>query len=263
MSPSKIANTHICRILAFVFVFVPLHSCRKKQTVQPTTISTDTTTSAPLILPTKDLEDEYVWHRSDTPSGSVYSDGIIVINDTTIELTSDARYYKAWGGMGKYYRYSSKNDTEVIFGTAPYTITYKFKRGLVVKASSTTEYTAVIGASARWKATQDERIGALRNWHRTTHYFVYNNTLKDTTITLPDTLASAFGLVGYPYHGYDDLQFCGADSVYAFYNKYTFGAGPYKLTTTISLDYYAIGDSVHLFITDPGAFPTSWRYSSF
>ncbi len=165
--------------------------------------------------------------------------------------------------MGTYYDYTHKNDSEVVYGDPPYTITYKFRRGLIIQSDGTKQYAAVIGASARWKAKQDERIGAMRNWHRTYHYFVYNSVLKDTIVTLPDTLADAFGLAGHPsFSGYDDLQFSGADSTHAFYRKYYFGAGPYKLTTTVVLDYYAAGDSIHINFNGHGAYASdSWYHS--
>ncbi|MBX2905253.1 MAG: hypothetical protein KF744_04395 [Taibaiella sp.] len=255
----------ICSLLlALLFVITASQSCRKKEVARPTQVSNDTTTTAPLILPTKEIEGEYVWHASDTASGSVYSDGIEVLNDTVIVLTSDVRYYNAWGGMGKYYHYSSKNDSEVVYGDAPYTITYKFKRGLIHLLKGTSEYTAVVGASARWKSSHDDRIGALRNWHRTHHYYVYNNELKDTIVVLPDTLADAFGLVGYPsIYTSDGLKFSGADSTHAFYDEYRFGAGPYKLTHTISLEYHANGDTIEMYLTSPGAFATTRSYTSF
>jgi len=252
-------------VLALLLVLVSLPACRKKDTAQPTPISNDTTASTgPVIPSTKNLEGEYVWHRTDISSDDVFCDGIKVLNDTTIAFTSDERYRKAWGGEGIYYCYSHKNDSEMIFGDAPYTITYKFKRGVIILLDGSSEYTAIEGASARWKATQDARIGAMRNWHRSCHYFVYNSVLKDTTVSLPDTVADAFGLIGYPSAlGHDDLQFSGADSICAFYRQYYIGAGPYKLTTTVTLDYYAGGDSVHLFTTSAGAFPSSARYTSF
>ena len=244
-------------------VFFSLHSCRKRETAQPVPASNDTTAPAALNLPTKDMEGEYVWHRADTPSGVAFPDGIKVLNDTVIVFTSDERYYKAWGGTGIYYHYSQKNDSEVVYGDPPYTITYKFRRGLIIQSDRTSQYAAVIGASSRWKAIQDARISALRNWRRTCHYFVYNSVLKDTIVTLPDTLADAFGLAGYPsVLGYDDLQFSGADSTHAFYREYTFGAGPYKLTTTVVLDYYAAGDTIHINFNGHGAFASnSWYHS--
>lgn len=257
-------RTFCCQLLALLFVITVSNSCRKKEVTQPTKVSNDTTKPAPLILPTKDLDGEYVWHRSDTASGGVYSDGIEVINDTVIAFTSDIRHYQAWGGMGIYYHYSTKNDSEVVYGDAPYTITYKIKRGLILYREGTIEYTAVVGASARWKSIHDDRIGALRNWHRTDRYYIYNGVMTDTVISLPDTLADAFGLAGYPsVPNNGRLQFSGADSTHAFYHEYQFAAGPYKLTTTISIEYHADGDTIEMFLTSPGAFASSSSYWSF
>lgn len=109
-------------------VFAGLYGCKKRDN-PPLTVR----------LPTHLLEGEYVWHGKittwidgkDSLVDGMVSDGIYVVDDTTLKMASDARQNYAWSGPGIVYTYTTSNDTEVVYKNGGSTIKFNFVSGRV------------------------------------------------------------------------------------------------------------------------------------
>lgn len=248
-----------CCTALLVTALANMYGCRKREN-PPLTVR----------LPTHLLEGEYVWHGKittwidgkDSLVDGMVSDGIYVVDDTTLKMASDARQNYAWSGPSIVYTYSSSNDTEVVYKKGGSSIAFNFVSGRVKWTQGTSVFYGVAGASEKWKGLSDVYLERERNWRCTKRYYLA--PLNDTTVPLPDRYASAFSLFAeFSGENRSALTFGGADSTAAFYFVYEYSAGPNKLSTTGEIRYYFNGDSVGMEYTYPVSFPTSYKFSSF
>ncbi|MCF8450633.1 MAG: hypothetical protein K9G49_12255 [Taibaiella sp.] len=237
-------------------LFATLDSCRKQKNEDSFLPMPD--------LPTENLDGSYLWHGKI----SVYDDGkdievegivaeeINVINDSTLMIISNMNYNS---NQQPEYKCRTYNDSELIFRLSANTITYKFKRNLVVWNRGTSILYGVPGQTTKWDRLHRPKLIEDRAWHRTGIDYYITSGIK---VVLPDTIGSAFLLFGSVSAG-RSMWLAGADSTGVVYHTSSYDAGPNIMSINGKISYFVSNDSISMYTSPASPFGSSYTFHTY
>lgn len=223
---------HSLQLVVVLAAIVMVAGCKKSNNIE----AAPTPPTVPSDLPTQVLDGGYMWHSIHTTTGisgkdSSYTvttaDVLTVVSDTEILVRSEIN----WSSDKQVgYKYTSSNDSEVVYSKNDNYLKYKKQRNLLIWVRYNIAYYGVPGATSKWGAENRKQIDTERRWH-----YTYEHNMLHTTRENSDTLANAVVICAELMNATSYLS--GADSTGSIYEKFIFNNGPNQKNLATQLKY--------------------------